>query len=419
MRKNKPILQLIISFLTRILGSFSLLLLTFLISRSSSTHDAGIFFQILSLTIPIATIARFGADISLIKILKNEKKSRFAEYLSIFLTRKTLSLSIIISSLVFLSIVLTKLLLGNFTYMDLYYASIVPFSILTALINLSAIVLQAKEKVTKSILIKNVLPYLITFILLTLINLFNYKIGLTTIVSTFAVANVLLIFFNKTKLWKVKNEFKTKKRELVSSKYSSLIFYFSLLLMLQQWVSIATSSYFLEPIDLAYLNILTRISNTLAIILIALNSIYVQRFAKEISTKSYMDLRVLIRKSSKIAAIAGLAFCILYFLFSSELLHLFGEEYSQNDFLLRILVLGQLINLITGPAIQVIMMLDNIKSFFFISLKITILLTFITIFLVYQFGLEGAVYSQFLFTVVINVMNISWLRLKLNKLILN
>jgi O-antigen/teichoic acid export membrane protein len=61
------------------------------------------------------------------------------------------------------------------------------------------------------------------------------------------------------------------------------------------------------------------------------------------------EFHLLIRKGAILSGIFGIVSCGIAFLYAPELMSLFGEKFSQGADLLRILVIGQLINALTGP----------------------------------------------------------------------
>lgn len=406
MEITKSFLKTSISFGVRILGALSLLVLSLIITRELNPNEAGFFLQSLSLSIPIASIARLGADYSLLKIIKNSKYNNFKSYFEYYITKRAVLSSFLISTIVFLTIILLKKEFNTFSIHDYYYIFIIPFSIFSSIINIQSTILQAKEKIIQSIFNRNIWQYLGTVIIFLILSIFIKEVTLIYFFLAFFTASVFIPIATKIREnTKPKIHYISKIKNNISWKYTSSSFYFMIFLMLQQWFILISSTYLLDSENLAYINVIFRISNILSFALIAVNSIFSQRFANIITNKlGKVTLKNEYIKSIKSSIAIGLPLFIVLYIFSSNLLSEFGHLYSHLDFFLKILLFSQLINVISGPIIQIITLSDLGHLFLRILIPVLLFLFLISIFSITYFNIEGAVLSHCLIIITVNII---------------
>ena len=120
------------------------------------------------------------------------------------------------------------------------------------------------------------------------------------------------------------------------------------------------------------------------------NNIYAPRAAELFGNNNITALSVLTRKINfTFLAIAVVNVLIFYF-FGQDILNFWGSEFSQGLPVLFMLLIGQTLNLVTGPTGVLLMMTGNENLMFRIMLFSLFVTFMFTYFFTLQFGLVGA-----------------------------
>jgi O-antigen/teichoic acid export membrane protein len=142
--------------------------------------------------------------------------------------------------------------------------------------------------------------------------------------------------------------------------------------------------------EVAYFTVSLRTALLTSLIVLAINSIMAPKVAKlnkdgkndEIKKLAFLSVRLCI-----IASIPVISFMILY---ADFLMSLFGEEFINSSHILKILIIGQGINLVTGSIGYILLMTGNESDMRFITLVSgSLLIIFLPIF-TSVYGLIGA-----------------------------
>lgn len=127
-----------------------------------------------------------------------------------------------------------------------------------------------------------------------------------------------------------------------------------------------------------------RISITVSLIVTIVNSTFVPDFAINFQEKNTLKLKESVRRSSLYLAVLCVPILIVVFYFSSEFISLFGVNDDNGDLkkILWVLLLGQLINVITGSVTP----LMNMTGLHGYNLLITVLSSILCVTMVHLFS---------------------------------
>lgn len=395
-----PKLNLLKSFFVRGLGALSMLILTLTITRNLMPEESGIILQIFSLTIALSLLSRMGSENSLIKYLRNGKRQNFGNY---FLSW-TYSKSIVIGVLIVLVYILFIVFFGQIN--DIWYLSSLFYIIpIFNLVNIKASHYQSRDQVLKAILIKNVYPFLGTALLSLILLKFNGEIKPYHFLLFYAIVISVLAYvgekikFSDFRLFHKKNAIEDRLCWKISSNYIALCLFQAI----QQWGIIILSIYFLGKDELSLINVVFRIGNVLTFVLIAINSIYTQQIASSFIIKDISLTNKIFNKAIKESSLMAIPMFLILLIFSNHILNFFNDFYSEYDFLLIIVLCGQIVNVLTGPVMVVFVM----SPYFYNHSGKLIILTLFTLMSgaisLYLFGLFGGILFQASLLVLTNI----------------
>lgn len=182
--------------------------------------------------------------------------------------------------------------------------------------------------------------------------------------------------------------FPCEEKKLVTKSINSL-FIISLLSQAALWSAPLIIGAFGSASDVALFSIALKSATVVSFILIAVNSIAAPKFAEAYKKYKLCEVRVIFRNSTQIMILAALPLIIFMLIYAEWLMGLFGKEYVEGADVLRILAIGQFINVITGPVGFLLQMTGHEKTLrnnFFISSLIMIVGCFIVVPLYGVFG---------------------------------
>lgn len=116
------------------------------------------------------------------------------------------------------------------------------------------------------------------------------------------------------------------------------------------WVPFVLLPALADATEAGLYNVAHRLAAQLGLLMLVLASITAARFAAHHQRRQHAELRRLAGRTTRALLLFGLPPALVLLLWAEPVLGLFGAEFTGAADVLRILVLGQLINLATGPA---------------------------------------------------------------------
>ena len=145
--------------------------------------------------------------------------------------------------------------------------------------------------------------------------------------------------------------------------------------------------------SVAYYSIAVKLATVTALALISVNIVIAPKIASIYNDKNFSQLKLILKKATRINVVISLPIIILLLFFSEYVLSTFGSNYILAKNALWILLIAQFFNSITGPSALYLNMTGRQKKLnviLVISLLINVLLNII---LVPDFGMLGAAIS--------------------------
>lgn len=132
------------------------------------------------------------------------------------------------------------------------------------------------------------------------------------------------------------------------------------------------------------------VSNLLVFALIAINIALAPVLASLQETHASLYIQNIVTKVARVGVVVAGPLIALSFIYSEEIISVYGYEFSHGSFPLKILVLGQLANIMCGPVILLMMMLGHEKKAAFAAAYSLGLHVLLSVLVIPSHGVVGA-----------------------------
>lgn len=384
----------ILAMLVRILGPASSFLLAMLLARSFGAADSGEFFVALTLVTAFSIVAKFGLETGIQRFV-GAAQGRNSVSTIVGVYRQSLGISLVLGALlcglcVALAEPIARGVLGDPARADmmrLLGVLIVPQTVL----GINGAMLKALGSPVCGGFFEAAAWPLLTLVLAGLIVI----VGLSSIEAV-AIAYLLAsILAAATVHAAVRGRLPRDTRPtpvpwpiLYTSGISltgvELINYALL------WTPFLLLPTLSSPSEAGLYNISHRLAAQLGLVTLVIASITSARFAAHYAQRHHDDLTRLAGRATRTTILLGLPPAIVLFVCSEQILGLFGTEFPAATTVLRILLIGQLINLATGPVGYLLAMTGHEHLLRNVLLATMAVMLTLAVVLIPTFGAAGA-----------------------------
>jgi O-antigen/teichoic acid export membrane protein len=342
-----------LAFIVRVFGALAGFLMSIVITRILSVEESGLFFLGFAICSAIGMLCTLGLTTALIRFIGGyHAEANWGVIKGVF--NKSLTAVLMTSIGVALAIFVCSAFISNNLFDKPQFENILvvmAFAIPSfAVYQLVAFAFQGLHKPVTSVFLQNISNQVLVVITLTISS--AYIMDLTTIFvaiiftgAAFVTVLIALIkWFSNENLAVVADY--TQTSELAAS--AKPLFLMMLMAMLVQYNGQIISGVYLSASDVAYFAVAHRISMLTSFVLMAINLVAAPRFAASAKLGKTEELRSTSLFCSRIMIIMATPVVVFMYFFAEFLMGLFGEEYTRAAHLLRILIIGQFINVITG-----------------------------------------------------------------------
>ena len=275
----------------------------------------------------------------------------------------------------------------NISIQGLFFYSI-------ALLNIDTI--RALKKTLLSELFRNIFRYLPIFVFAIVL----YFLDQTEMIITWLVVGFILLFFitgiavyvifDKIKYLNNKTE-NISTKEIISTSFPMALSAISYFIM--QSIDVIFLGIYNSFETIAYYSIAVKLSSVAALAIVSVNIVIAPKIAKIYKDNNFDELRVLMKKATRlnVAISIPILFCII--IFSTYLLSFFGSDYTLAKNSLIILASSQLFNSISGPSAIFLNMTGRQKSLNIILIIALLINVTLNVILIPILGMIGAALS--------------------------
>lgn len=385
-----------ISLVARILGTGLNFFFQILLARLLGAHGVGIYYLALAITASTALIARMGMDYNLTRVIAASAEDEDWSAVRFALRNAVLACAgaalIIALTIFFGSDWISNTL---FSKADLVVPlKVMAFAVMpVALLILLARALQGLKMVGEATLVETAAaPTIACLVVFFFVRQFGIAGGAIAY-SLGAVAAVLfaiLVWRRRSKEWG-KSALEKKPESPLSFVFASSPLFG---VMLCQQLSLVAPLLVLGAMkagtDAGLFYSANRTAALVGMILVAANTIVAPKIAALYHNKEYAAMERVIRRSAMlVSAIAGPLLLVLI-VAPGFVMSIFGAEFLDGASILRVLAIGQILNILTGSVGFVLMMTENLRSMLVTALVSVAANILLSLFLVPGLGALGA-----------------------------
>jgi O-antigen/teichoic acid export membrane protein len=381
------------AFIFKIIGSFLGYLFLLLVTKTSGAEAWGIFALCMALLNITSILSRFGVDTSLLRFVA-QLKGKTEEVKGVYFQgiSLVLFLSILFSVLLFFFSDIVAELVFRKPHLTPYFKiisfALVPFSI----IHINVQTLRGLKKIKEFAFFQHVSKFLFAIIFFFLLTKFYnfHQFSVPVYAFTFAVVLVMIVsllyIFKKFKGIQSKRIFTNK--EIIKTSFPMMLS--SSVLLLMAWSDTIMIGIFKTEADVGVYNVALKLAMITGIVLGAVNSIVAPKLSETFNNNKMVEFRKLIKQSTRIIFFSTLPILIILLLFPEFLLSFFGTEFIVAKTTLLILLIGQIVNAMSGSVGFILQMTGKEKVYQNILLLALVFNIALNIILIPKFGIEGA-----------------------------
>ncbi|RZG14210.1 hypothetical protein EXT47_14360 [Pseudoalteromonas sp. CO342X] len=375
-------LPLLLKLLTTALG----FLVNWYFAQKLSTDDFGLFALFQLLILFIVAISKCGLDQAAVRFIASQQQADIARFLprvyAVFFT--CISITVVTTGLFchFYSL-LSISGISTFQFWTLLHIA----SFATAIINLNACIFKGLSKPSLFTTFSGFASLCILLFGATIMHLSTLTLVLYLVTSALCITAITSLFI----VIKLRPPSTTTPQPRYSFWISAKAFWISGLVYLV--VQQGSQLYLSTQVSLSQLGvyaIVTKLAMLPSIFLFALNSVTAAKFAKSYSQHRLDVVKQLFSLSQSTSIFVAAITVLLFYFYSEYLLGIFGEDYKQGELWLLVLIAGQVINLITGPAITLLTMSGQEKTYQNISIFTAAITVILAMHLITNHGPLGA-----------------------------
>lgn len=397
-----------IAFVLKIAGAGLSFLLYMLIARQLGAADSGIFFLALSIITPIAVLARFGMDNSLIRfVAAHAHAHEWSQVRGVIRHALRLAIGFAVLTVAVLELAsgwLSEMVFGKpelTTPLRWMVLAIVPL----AAAALFASALQGLKSIRDSILLLSVLPALLS---IPLVILLAPTWGVSGAAQAYLAGTVLTggygiwAWRRKSCAWPTAAEFPVK--TLFASSLPILVATF-----LQQLMAVFPT--FMLGIwgsnaEVGIFSAALRTAGLVSLVLIAGNSILGPKFSVLYRNGDMQTLDRVARQGALMMSLMAMPVILVFLLLPEWLMGLFGKEFVAGSTMLVIMALGQLVNVMTGSVGVLLMMTGKERELLSVSIMALLICLLLSLILIPQYGGVGAAVATSISVAAVNLLRV-------------
>lgn len=403
-------------FVVRGLGALAMFLMSLAVTNSTSTHQAGLVLYAIGLVMLLGPFMSLGSPIFCLKVVAaNHTKNTD-------LVNRVMSSSISVTLLCSFTLALFIYVFGDSLFLLLgveelgdlkgfIILGVLSFSLVEVLYN----AFLGEEKSALASFLQNVMAMLLFVLVIGTCILLGYTLDEVELIVMYSIT-VMLTAVLSLALWYLHPRYSFNfSLALTNNQKESMRALFIVLIMTQstQWAGQIATGMYLDPEKIAFFSTAQRTAMLASFVLLAVNLVVAPKFASAFDRGASSEVNKLSLISSRLMLIFSIPVLTIMLVFPDRLMMLFGEEYIIAADLLRIMAVGQFINVVTGSVGYLLNMTGHEKDFrnvVIISGPVAIILAFI---LTREFGVMGAAYATAISVATQNLLAVAMVKRRL------
>lgn len=359
--KGDLAVNLVRTFVARAIAAMGSLFLLFVVGRHYGPSGVGVLAIAQSLFLGAGLLAKGGMDSALMRYVgENPKSSHVLTYLK-WAIKPSILFSVVIASLLFFSRDwLTSLYQADGLHTILWGVALAVPAFVVAYL-LSGFFKGVRMPATASLMENGVISLLAGVSILLLIEFLPGVVGLNIIGVAYLIAAYLVLLQGLMQLllwWRKQFALLPTQKyttavpgNITKSQFwstSQAFFAANLAMFMQNVLAIMLAGWLLNSAELGLFKTAQQLGLLIAFILMVINAIFPPRFASLYKSGDVTRLNRMARIGSAVGIVFVAPLVALCLFFPEWVLAWFGEEFSEAAWMLRIIAIGQLVNVATG-----------------------------------------------------------------------
>lgn len=269
--------------------------------------------------------------------------------------------------------------------------------------------LQSVHDVQVRMVIKYIVEPVLKVLLTIAFILLGYKLEGAVISFLIASWSILALGFIAVKARGGKCEDEKK----VSIRYGDIISYSVPIVIGMVFTIVSSKSdfiilgYLVSSVQLGIYAAALQTSAITAIVLQSVESILIPYISEAVNSLDIARLKTLYHLSLRMAYVIAMPLFLVFILYPMDVLRLFGNEFVSAEMCLILLAIGQFLNIATGSANAVLLMLSKTKVVMINSILNGCALVGMNLILIPKYGIIGAAVSMLISTLFVNLLRLS------------
>lgn len=336
-----------VALVIRVAGALVTFLMNVVIARYLGEKQAGFFFLAVTISIMLGTIGRVGADQSVLRFVSIYSKANDWEKVHGVIDTLMKWGLLVTSGLAVIIAVFAKFISAEFFHKPEFQDSLIWIAIsipFFACYSLFGMALQGRRKVVFSVTILKIssplILILLAFVLTPKTSVYASFLYLLSCVG----ASLLGWYWWRKDIPKAKGKFDSA----ILWKSSSSLWIVAIMTQMVAWGGQFIAGIFNTPQELAHLAVARNTSMLITFILQAVGFVSAPRFANMYNENRIDDLKKYVQSTTRLMALVSLPLLLFIWCFPQLIMSMFGKGFTGGIWYLRVLALGQFINVITG-----------------------------------------------------------------------
>lgn len=400
----------IFNFVGAISRTFLGFLLVYVLAKVLNANDMGVFFLGVNIVTVLAIVSLAGVDMSLRRFIPIvNSQGDHSKAWTYFYT----GLVIVIPTTLIIALTLVALsgYLGsevfNKPHLQLVLQLLSIFLVLFSIAQFLLAATQSFKKMQYWVISLDIVNNALRIVIILILAYFGFKLmaGLWAYIVSIVVATALAIyFFIKTM---PKREGEVGKLEIRD------VLCFSIPVAISRLVNSGNGSveilllgYFLQATQVGLYTVAVKIVSVGVIVLASFNTMFSPMISEYTSKNHIKELGVLFSSITRWVFIISLPLYSLIAWFAPSIGALFGKEYVHAQTCIVVLCLGQIVNSLTGPAGQILLMSGQSFVNLWTNLTGFIITIVLNVALIPQYGIVGSALGVSIAVAVVNIIRL-------------
>lgn len=397
------------AFVIRILGTAFGFLFNLMLARLLGAQGAGVYFLAFTLAMIASVLGRLGLDNAVLRyVAAGVSRGRWEQVAGVSRQGVLLALGASALAAVALYILSEPLALHVFAEPALVEAlqlmafSVVPFSLLT----LYAEMLKGLKRTGEASAIQSLAVPL--FSITALLGMAAVAAAGVRHAAAAYVAATAVTLFMAVWLWRratprlrgVQGAF--DRRQLIDT--SLPLLWVSAMAFVLTWTDTLLIGVFLQSEAVGLYSVAARVALLTSFVLVAVNAIAAPKFAALYEAREMHALGRLARRSALLMTLAASPLLVVLLVWPEWVLWLFGDEFTQASSALRLLAVGQFVNVLTGSVGYLLMMTGHERLMRNTVIVAALLNILLNVTLIPLWGIDGAALATALSVSAMNLL---------------